>query len=127
MRLAALAPIAALCAACAPVGRTPKPVLSVGQIAPDRTPYDGQAVVIKGRVDPRCYPLTCWLESEDGEQHLSIAYRKHIEPEIMRLAGRTILLKARVDATCGSEHKGVLILCTDRAEEIIPIKILQVF
>ena len=91
--------------------------------------HDGDIVRVSGWVDPRCGGLNCQLTSRpvtDDERpsvqdSVRIGHVEEVEPSLVAAAGRQVVLEGRVSATCRRE------VCTDRAPDLVPIRLVHVY
>jgi hypothetical protein len=94
--------------------------VSVANLAADRAALSGKTVRIDGRIDTDCDIMGCNIASLDGSARLSLAYGTPVEQAIQAAGGRRVILEAQATANCGDDE-----ICTDRAPEIVPIRIVR--
>jgi hypothetical protein len=102
-----------------------KKLASIADVQQNLLSWSGEIVLIEGWVWGCHGDFACYLSSapmNKGLHSLTIDFRPSFEPKLHRVSGMRILLKAKVTSECAGEN-----ICTDRAPEIIPIRIVKVF
>ena len=111
--------------------RSPSPILTVLDVrdalaAGDRT---GAVVRVVGTVSDVCQPLSCSLRTtlggwERGGETVSLAGGSPIEAQLRSLAGKRVVIRARVgEAASRRLPSGEIVVSADRVSELIPIEI----
>lgn len=94
--------------------------MGVATLAADRAALSGKTVRVDGRIDTDCDIMGCNIVSLDGATRLSLAYGTPVEQALQAAGGRRVILEAQATANCGVDE-----ICTDRAAEIVPMRIVR--
>lgn len=110
---------------CACGGQSSEGVQTVATVAKNLKAWDGRIVDVRGQLGGCDGGFECKLidpAAKDGDGFkvmLSVDYVPILEPVLGAAHGKEVLLRARVTDECADNN------CTDRAADLVPIKVLK--
>lgn len=104
------------------------PEHSIADVKSNLQAWDGKMVIVSGWIASDCNKLTCHLvdkiaavHADDEAVHeLSIAGTE-LDSELFGNKGQEVKMLVRISGNCAQSN----VICTDRANEITPVKIME--